>query len=81
VLNPRSADAILPEKLSPTARTQVANIALSFSELKYLFECPYQFKLRFLYGFNPPLAEALGTASHCMTHWRSYTSGRWLERF
>jgi DNA helicase-2/ATP-dependent DNA helicase PcrA len=33
---------------------------LSFSELKYLFECPYQFKLRFLYGFNPPLHEALG---------------------
>ncbi|MFC5167209.1 RecB family exonuclease [Nonomuraea angiospora] len=28
--------------------------------MKYLFECPYQFKLRFLYGFNPPLHEALG---------------------
>lgn len=50
----------LPERLEPTPRLQVANIALSFSELKYLFECPYQFKLRFLYGFNPPLAEALG---------------------
>ena len=35
-------------------------MTLSFSELKYLFECPYQFKLRFLYGFNPPLHEALG---------------------
>ncbi|MGW3546998.1 ATP-dependent helicase [Janibacter hoylei] len=35
-------------------------VTLSFSELKYLFECPYQFKLRFLYGFNPPLHEALG---------------------
>lgn len=23
-------------------------------------ECPYSFKLRFLYGFNPPLHEALG---------------------
>ncbi|MGI5159219.1 PD-(D/E)XK nuclease family protein [Microbispora sp. CA-102843] len=33
---------------------------MSFSELKYLFECPYQFKLRFLYGFNPPIPEALG---------------------
>jgi len=32
----------------------------SFSELKYAFECPYSFKLRFLYGFNPPIAEALG---------------------
>jgi DNA helicase-2/ATP-dependent DNA helicase PcrA len=50
----------LPERLDPTPRSQVANIALSFSELKYLFECPYQFKLRFVYGFNPPLAEPLG---------------------
>lgn len=35
-------------------------MSLSFSELKYFFECPYSFKLRFLYGFNPPLHEALG---------------------
>ncbi len=33
---------------------------MSFSELKYLFECSYQFKLRFLYGFNAPIHEALG---------------------
>ena len=39
---------------------ETPNVTLSFSELKYLFECPYQFKLRFLYGFNPPLHEALG---------------------
>ena len=42
----------------PAARRRT--VTLSFSELKYLFECPYQFKLRFLYGFNPPLHEALG---------------------
>jgi len=28
--------------------------------LKYFFECPYQFKLRILYGFNAPIHEALG---------------------
>ena len=38
----------------------VANVVLSFSDLKYFFECPYQFKLRVLYGFNAPLDEALG---------------------
>jgi DNA helicase-2/ATP-dependent DNA helicase PcrA len=38
----------------------VANVALSFSDLKYFFECPYQFKLRILYGFNAPIHEALG---------------------
>ena len=47
-------------RLEPRARQETPNVALSFSELKYLFECPYQFKLRFLYGFNPPLDEALG---------------------
>ena len=45
---------------SPRPATRRPNVTLSFSELKYLFECPYQFKLRFLYGFNPPLHEALG---------------------
>jgi len=46
--------------LAPHAKREIPNVTLSFSELKYLFECPYQFKLRFLYGFNPPLHEALG---------------------
>ncbi len=48
------------KKLAPRPDRQVADVALSFSELKYGFECPYSFKLRFLYGFNPPIAEALG---------------------
>jgi DNA helicase-2/ATP-dependent DNA helicase PcrA len=47
-------------RLEPRARDETPNVTFSFSELKYLFECPYQFKLRFLYGFNPPLHEALG---------------------
>ena len=48
------------ERLTPTPRHETPEVSLSFSELKYFFECPYQFKLRFLYGFNPPLHEALG---------------------
>ena len=47
-------------RLEPQARHETPEVTFSFSELKYLFECPYQFKLRFLYGFNPPLHEALG---------------------
>ena len=35
-------------------------MVFSFSDLKYYFECPYQFKLRVLYGFNAPIHEALG---------------------
>jgi DNA helicase-2/ATP-dependent DNA helicase PcrA len=49
-----------PTKLEPQPRREAQNLALSFSELKYFFECPYQFKLRFLYGFNPPIYEGLG---------------------
>lgn len=49
-----------PKRLRPRPKREVANIALSFSELKYFFECPYEFKLRFMFGFNPPLVEKLG---------------------
>ena len=48
------------KRLSPTPRTSIANVVFSFSNLKYFFECPYQFKLRVLYGFNVPIHEALG---------------------
>ena len=51
-----------PDRRRVTAQPAraIADVTLSFSELKYAFECPYSFKLRFLYGFNPPIAEALG---------------------
>jgi DNA helicase II / ATP-dependent DNA helicase PcrA len=48
------------ERAQPRARHEIPEVTLSFTELKHFFECPYQFKLRFLYGFNPPLHEALG---------------------
>ena len=47
-------------RLPPTPRSSIANVVFSFSDLKYFFECPYQFKLRVLYGFNVPIHEALG---------------------
>lgn len=46
--------------IEPRQRSSVSDIVLSFSDLKYFFECPYQFKLRILYGFNRPIPEALG---------------------
>ncbi len=48
------------KKLKPRRSREMGEVTLSFSELKYAFECPYSFKLRFLYGFNPPIAEPLG---------------------
>lgn len=47
-------------KLPPQSKVETPQVTLSFSELKYYFECPYAFKMRFLYGFNAPLHEALG---------------------
>jgi len=48
------------DRLTPHPLQETPQVTLSFSELKYLFECSYQFKLRFLYGFNAPIHEALG---------------------
>jgi DNA helicase II / ATP-dependent DNA helicase PcrA len=56
----RPPDYSKRKRLPPAPRAIVANVALSFSDLKYFFECPYQFKLRILYGFNAPIHEALG---------------------
>lgn len=57
-----TADPGLPPvpRQAPIPKVETPAITISFSELKYLLECPYQFKLRFMYGFNPPIHEALG---------------------
>jgi DNA helicase II / ATP-dependent DNA helicase PcrA len=56
----RRQDYVGWKRLAPSPPASVANVVLSFSDMKYFFECPYQFKLRILYGFNAPLAESLG---------------------
>lgn len=48
------------ERGEPRSKPSISNVNLSFSDIRYYFECPYQFKMRTLYGFNAPLAEALG---------------------
>ena len=48
------------EKIPPEAGSEEAEVILTFSELKYFYECPYQFKLRFMYGFNPGFHEKIG---------------------
>ena len=47
-------------RLPPVPRHGTPDVVLSFSDLKYLFECPYSFKLRLLYGFDSPLQKELG---------------------
>lgn len=47
-------------RLPPVPKHGTPDVVLSFSDLKYLFECPYSFKLRLLYGFDSPLQKELG---------------------
>ena len=47
-------------RIESRQKVEIPSVSLSFSELKYYMDCPYQFKLRFLYGFNPPADVALG---------------------
>ena len=49
-----------PLRLKPQARAADSPLPLTFSELRYYFQCPYDFKLRFLYGFDAPVNRALG---------------------
>ncbi len=51
---------IAAARLTPQPAHATPQVTLSFSELKHLFVCSYEFKLRFLYGFNAPIHEALG---------------------
>ncbi|WP_407345845.1 3'-5' exonuclease [Pengzhenrongella phosphoraccumulans] len=50
----RQRAAVGPRATRAGAKGRAPRVTLSFSELKYLFECSYQFKLRFMYGFNAP---------------------------
>ena len=56
----RPADYSGRRRLMPEPKAGVSNVVFSFSNVKHFFECPYQFKLRVLYGFNAPVAEAIG---------------------
>jgi DNA helicase-2/ATP-dependent DNA helicase PcrA len=56
----RLPDYAKRKRLPPQPKSGVTNVSLSFSDIKYFFECPYQFKLRILYGFNAPIDEPLG---------------------
>lgn len=56
----RDPNHLPPERIEPQQNRSETEVAITFSELKYFFDCPYQFKLRFLYGFNPPVREEMG---------------------
>ena len=48
------------DKITSQARSEAQNIVLPWTALKYWHICQYQFKLRYLWGFEPPIAEEMG---------------------
>ena len=44
----------------PEPESHVSDVEISFTDLKFLLECPYQFKLKVLYGFQESLGGAMG---------------------
>lgn len=56
----RDPNHLPKNRIDPEQDRAEADVIITFSELKYFFDCPYQFKLRFLYGFNPPVREEMG---------------------
>ena len=56
----RKVDPQATERLRPAPRRGTPDVVMSFSDWKYMRECPYSFKLRLLYGFDSPLQKELG---------------------
>jgi DNA helicase II / ATP-dependent DNA helicase PcrA len=47
-------------KIDPKPKEKIRNIALDFTTLRDIFECPYRFKLISIFGFKYPLNQRMG---------------------
>ena len=56
----RKPDYTSRKRLPARPKATVENVEFSFTDLKSLLECGYQFKLRVLYGFNSPIVPPFG---------------------
>ena len=48
------------KKTTPKPAEDAIRFPTTFSELSYYLSCSYDYKMRFIYGFNPELVQALG---------------------
>ena len=56
----RQPDYTSRKRAPAKPRATIENVDFSFTDLKSLLECGYQFKLRVLYGFNSPIVPPFG---------------------
>jgi DNA helicase-2/ATP-dependent DNA helicase PcrA len=54
------ADPTAREKIDLKHAAPLKRFATSYSDLRYYDRCPYDYRLRFIYGFNPEISIALG---------------------
>ena len=54
-VSPRKPDYSQRKRLTPASRGTVGDVRFAFSDLRYLLQCGYQFKLNVLYGFQIPI--------------------------
>ncbi|MEA2071705.1 MAG: ATP-dependent DNA helicase [Asgard group archaeon] len=60
VLSTPLPDPTKREQLDLSQASPLKRFATSYSDLRYFDRCPYDYKLRFIFGFNPEIAIALG---------------------
>ena len=53
-------DPTMRNKVGIEKLPELINFPTSYSELRYYDMCPFDYKLRFIYGFNPIIVKALG---------------------
>ncbi|MHA1435654.1 MAG: 3'-5' exonuclease, partial [Candidatus Heimdallarchaeota archaeon] len=54
------SDPTTREKIDLSATSPLKRFATSYSDLRYYDRCPHDYKMRFIFGFNPEIALALG---------------------
>ena len=48
------------EKIEARPREDASNLTVTITQLKYYHMCPYQFRLKYVYGFASPIKEEMG---------------------
>jgi len=61
-----------PQRQKPQPRVTDSSVPLAFNELRCYFQCPYQFELRFLYGFDSPVNRAFVQVTGQLIETRRY---------
>jgi DNA helicase II / ATP-dependent DNA helicase PcrA len=60
VLEPDTPDLALPARAPTRRRGNESVLPTTYSQIRYYLRCPYDYLLRTVYGFSPPIVEMFG---------------------